>query len=271
MTKSINYKIKDMQEWLKTIKLNRRTSLYEVEINVCDVCNKSCPFCPRGNGYKPPHLNKYISVRTIAEICKQLTKSYKGYISLSGFGEPTLHPQIVEIIHIIQKLCPKCHIFITTNGTNLDVIKDVEDIMIEISHIDLLRPEVLESLHSPYRVNEIYTDKIKGFNNRAGNVRDYLKEPLKQCCNLPFYKMFIDINGNVLLCASDWKRKNVIGNIYEETIYDIWNNGRYKNVRLNLLNNIRTIICSKCDCNGLKNGTELVEYWKKKYGCKRKS
>ena len=49
-----------------------------------------------------------------------------------------------------------------------------------------------------------------------------LKEPLKQPCYFPFYKMMIDYNGDVLICSNDWKKEAPVGNISHESILDIW-------------------------------------------------
>ena len=65
-------------------------------------------------------------------------------------------------------------------------------------------------------------------NNRAGSV-DYsrfgLKQekslPLNRGCNYPLYCLFIDYNGDCLICPDDWKKK-IVGNIKREKIIDVW-------------------------------------------------
>ena len=40
----------------------------------------------------------------------------------------------------------------------------------------------------------------------------------------------IDSNGDVLLCCSDWNRKEIVGNVMNTNIYSIWKNNFYKYV-----------------------------------------
>ena len=65
-------------------------------IEVTNACNYHCPFCYRMS--EP--LGEYIPYDTILEIAKE-TKQWVPNILLTG-GEPTLHPQIAEIINILH-------------------------------------------------------------------------------------------------------------------------------------------------------------------------
>ena len=66
-------------------------------------------------------------------------------------------------------------------------------------------------------------------NNRAGSVdykiigkKNQIKElPLQQGCNYPMFKIFMDYNGDCLLCSNDWAKKKIIGNTKNESLYEI--------------------------------------------------
>ena len=75
----------------------------------------------------------------------------------------------------------------------------------------------------------------------------------------------MDIDGNVLLCSSDWKRTTIMGNILKENIYKIWNNNKYKKIRKNLLENKRKDLCEYCNIDGEINGIEFKEFWLNEY------
>ena len=61
--------------------------------------------------------------------------------------------------------------------------------------------------------------------------------------------MVISSNGNVIVCCRDWNYENVVGNIYNNTIYDIWHNEKMKKIqRLIIEQNYNAIDCCK-DCN----------------------
>ena len=110
-------------------------------------------------------------------------------------------------------------------------------------------------------------------NNRAGSV-DYtrfgLKQeatlPLKRQCNYPMYTIFMDYNGDCLICPDDWKKKKIIGNANLKKIYDIWIDQKFHEVRKRLLKLDRNYDpCKECDVNGLINGNEFAEKWNNYY------
>ena len=77
------------------------------------------------------------------------------------------------------------------------------------------------------------------------------------------FKLFIDYNGDCLLCSNDWQKKKIIGNAKKDSIYDIWINEKVNSVRKKLLSNDRNYSpCDKCDVNGLLNGKEFALQWK---------
>lgn len=65
-------------------------------------------------------------------------------------------------------------------------------------------------------------------------------------CPLPFYTMLISTNGQVAPCCSPIKK---IGNIFEESIYEIWNGNVLKNLRIDFLNKKwqEIPICQRCN------------------------
>lgn len=68
-------------------------------------------------------------------------------------------------------------------------------------------------------------------------------------CDRPLDQMVISSNGNVIICCRDWNYENVVGNIYDNTIYDIWHNKIMKKIqRLIIEQNYNAIDCCK-DCN----------------------
>ena len=61
-----------------------------------------------------------------------------------------------------------------------------------------------------------------GYMEKAEHSIKSLDVTLKQPCNYPSYNFFIDYNGDVLMCSHDWGKKNILGNLNNETILDIW-------------------------------------------------
>lgn len=68
-------------------------------------------------------------------------------------------------------------------------------------------------------------------------------------CDRPLDQMVISSNGNVIICCRDWKYENIIGNIYENTLYEIWHNEKMTEIqKLIVEQNYNAINCCK-DCN----------------------
>ena len=66
--------------------------------------------------------------------------------------------------------------------------------------------------------------------NRSG-VMDFgpdTSEFKNHPCYYTAYSMAIDWNGDVFLCPQDWQRRVSMGNIMQETIYEIWTGKRIR-------------------------------------------
>lgn len=231
---------------------NINNSLMLVILSISDLCNRNCDNCPRGHGYK--HLKwlpNYMSLDTVELICKQLGSSYKGFISISGLGEPTLCLDLYKIIQLIKIKCPLCKLVLITNGYKLTrEIIDMEELFrISISVYSKADFDYYFSLYNDTRVTFLkqYVPFLKpgDFNNRAGNV--YKVVNFKGACFMPFFQITVDTDGSCYQCSCDWKREYAVGNIFKESIKDIFINN-LKKIRVELLlghrNNLK--LCSGC-------------------------
>ena len=93
-------------------------------VEITDVCNLDCPVCFADSGtsreQKLPHLPyRHKSLDTVKALLDTVVKSEgePDVVQLSG-GEPTLHPQLFEILDYIKTL-PIRHIMINTNGIRI--------------------------------------------------------------------------------------------------------------------------------------------------------
>jgi 7,8-dihydro-6-hydroxymethylpterin dimethyltransferase len=119
-------------------------------IEVNDVCNLTCPVCFAGSS--PAHTNQ----RTLAEIefmLDTLVESERepDLVQISG-GEPTIHPQIMEILRL-AKSKPIRHIMINTNGIRIARDKEFVKQLAELRpgfevylQFDSMRRSALENL-----------------------------------------------------------------------------------------------------------------------------
>ena len=104
--------------------------------------------------------------------------------------------------------------------------------------------------------------------NRGGQMKNAvhsissLKKSIKQPCYYPSYNLFIDYNGDVLMCCHDWGKKNILGNLNKNTILDIWMSENAKKSRFNLAKSDRGFSpCDECDVKGNLIGKSHVDAW----------
>ena len=66
-----------------------------LDINITELCNRKCVFCPRVNENEYPNQNLNIDLGLINKISEELINlNYQGEIVISGFGEPTLNKDL---------------------------------------------------------------------------------------------------------------------------------------------------------------------------------
>ena len=262
-----------------------------LEINITDLCNRKCFFCPKSNRKIFPNRNEFLTDELFERIMNQLASlSFKGRISFCGLSEPFMHKNLVSLVLIAKKLCPQSYLDILTNGDFLTIV-NVKALFksgldnIKISMYD--GPHQIESFNSikekcslsdeQFVIRKRYLSSGNSFgmtiNNRGGSVKlkEYgiipLKEPLQRSCYYPFHKLIIDYNGDVMICPCDWEKKYVIGNLRKESILDIWTSEAITKVRLRLIKKDRSNPpCQKCDIKGTLYAKLHFQAWKYYYG-----
>jgi len=120
-------------------------------IEITNVCNLNCVFCP-----KTKRKPKVMSCEEFVIIGEKL-KGFGEYIYPHVLGEPLLHPDIKEILHIAGNYGFK--VIITTNGT---LLKEKQDILLTSDSVH----RVNISLHS-FEANDIKTNLDEYINSIA--------------------------------------------------------------------------------------------------------
>jgi MoaA/NifB/PqqE/SkfB family radical SAM enzyme len=99
------------------IKYNRR-----VYLRVTNICNKECDFCFYRNETAPKGFMSLETVRKIMDY-EHAVHDFTQlplYVQLTG-GEPSLHPQLEEIIELILSYS-NVKLYLETNGSNLKTV-----------------------------------------------------------------------------------------------------------------------------------------------------
>jgi len=256
--------------------------LATIELNVSELCNRTCSFCPRHDPSLYPNQKKFMDISTVQTLVEQIQNSdWSGNVHLSGFGEPHSHPDLLGIVKTLKQ-SDKIYLEITTNGDRL-VDKDTDELVelfnngLDVINVDcydskeqyITRKEVLKKIGVTYNIRNYIDQGMEkavtdyGFTNRGGTLGEVSSTGT---CHLPFYKTMIDWNGDIVLCCSDWHREaGSFGNILKSPLTNIWNGSKIKNIRESLLDSKRTGVCSKCSMNGTKFGKSSTDIWRKKY------
>ena len=70
-------------------------------------------------------------------------------------------------------------------------------------------------------------------------------------CHYPFYKMFVDWNGDVLFCSNDWGKEHVVGNLLQKDLHEVGFSKSMRKIRNRLAKGDRSASpCDKCSVNG---------------------
>lgn len=294
MKKGMKDNIKRKQPSINTVQLHNDFPLFSfIELNINEICNRKCPFCPRSDPDTYPNQNIHMDVSLAENIANQLSElGFKGIVNISGTGEPLLTKHITDIVK--QFGDRGIHIEIVTNGDVLvggkgkQLIKDLYSsglCQFVVSMYD--GPEQIETFHnlfaecgidkSSYSLRDRWYDESEDYGllytNRAGNIgfehlSDVSKEKLmksgKSACFYTHYSMMIDWNGNALLCCQDMYNRTVnFGNVKDRSLIDIWTDAKLMEYRNKLKNGERSLSpCSNCNANGQIFGGSHAESWK---------
>ena len=251
------------------------SSILSVEINATELCNRKCIFCPRYDSSVYPNQNLNMSGETAKAIAVNLKKhDYVGKISFSGFGENFLNKKFPLLIKIFRDHLPSCLIECNTNG---DFLTEEYTNKIFKNGLDYLYINLYDGIDQVKKFNSIggkYKEKIKYrahyseedyglyLQNRAGSItwldfNEDLEKVKNTKCYYPFYKMFVDWNGNVLFCSNDWMKEHIVGNLVTQSLKEVWMSDTMKKIRTNLSNKDRSMSpCNKCSIEGTLYGTK---------------
>lgn len=260
-----------------------------IEISESGTCNRKCGFCPRSDP-DFEDVNEFIAVELLEKLANELAIfNYSGIFLFSGFVEPLLDKNIYDHISLVRRTLPNARIELVTNG---DVLNPERLNKLFFAGLSTLLISVYDGEAEARRFYEMcknanlsddqfvirhrYLPEEKSFgitlSNRAGMMKgaEYsiapLTEPLKTQCSYPHYTFFMDYKGDVLLCAHDWGKKLIVGNLKVSSFLDIWLGQKYNHARKMLATAKREFQpCLSCDVSGGLMGLPHMQAWEKYY------
>ncbi len=157
--------------------------------------------------------------------------------------------------------------------TKVKHLLEYNDNKIPIELIVVLLPEldavsIIKGLEETFNYKKIHPF---GFLDRCGKVEiaknkkinDNKLYRIKGCSlNRPYDRCCIYADGNVVLCSQDWDKEVIIGNVFEESIEEVWNSKRAKEVRNIILgksNCPEDFLCTRCKLALLEKDEQIVQ------------
>lgn len=253
-----------------------------IELSLIDVCNRACSFCPKSDDSVAPNTYQKMTTDLIDKLIKDLQKiNFEGAFCLCGYGEPMLHKDFYDIVN---KLGVIGGVEIITNGDMINkksllrlynsratkVIISLYDGPEQVHKFKNLISELGIAEDFVILRDRWYSDKIDygvKLTNRVGTVsvgnQPEIKKFSKTKCFYTAYQMLIDWNGDVFLCPQDWQRRQTMGNIMQQEIFEIWKGPILSKYRKRLLKGDRSLNpCNQCNANGMVYGFNHYKAWK---------
>lgn len=253
-------------------------------------CNRRCEFCGTMGMEKVLH---FVEMNTIKHTLKLIQEAnYVPRIRLGAHGEPTLHPNICNIVKAIRTALPKSPISLFTNGTVIAKKPELIDGLFRAGLNNLIVDEYSDSPMGKFiRANPIAqkykiveqgegtslligiknSDKricivppIDGDNNtinrricnQCGAATPPLKKPMNKKCSVIFREMTIRWDGNIAICCNDFRGYYFVTNIMEcKHLEDAWFHPRFESARKILYKGERSFFpCNVCNVRGNRVG-----------------
>jgi radical SAM protein with 4Fe4S-binding SPASM domain len=70
-------------------------------------------------------------------------------------------------------------------------------------------------------LDDVYAEKADAARNRN-------KVGAREVCPLPFYQPAVHADGTVSMCCVDWNKKTAVGNIFEQSLSEIWHGDKVR-------------------------------------------
>jgi radical SAM protein with 4Fe4S-binding SPASM domain len=236
-------------------------SLIEIEIN--HSCNLACSYCP--NALHKRIETGEMSTELFTNLMQQLEeKDYQGLVSFHFYNEPLLCSKLDLFVEILKAHVPKARLQIYSNGQFLNFKRTMELIELGVDYFCITKHEQMKAGYVFDTTIEMLSEENKKkvtyhkfsqieLNNRGG-LLPHLNKKEKNYSGFPcmIAQVFtvVTLKGNVLPCYEDFNQTEVMGNIGEKNIFEIWKSAPYVNFRKELKSkrsDSSSELCKKCD------------------------
>lgn len=228
-----------------------------IEIEINSQCNRKCSYCPNFSNVRieQGEMEEFVFLRVMDDL------KYIGYserITYHFYGEPLLCKNLDKYVQITANKIPDAYPVLFTNGDFLSRERLEKLEQYGIKYFVVTQQEDWENgfeqiynfLPAKLKEKVFYrTYKEIDYNNRGGLVGLNSIKTFSYPCTLPATMLQITLKGNVLPCCNDYEQLNVMGNVCDKSLIDIWESDSFKEFRKNLSEGNRQnyIPCRNCN------------------------
>ncbi len=211
---------------LKDCKMNIST-INSIEVSA--LCNLHCKYCPASiqHKHRPVGLMEMATFEKAVEwVSMFCDKGTQMELNLFGVGEPTLNPNLVDMVkHARRKLPFRQVIHTNTNGLLMTKELAIALKQAGLNHIDITGHDAFHTAKTIRIFREVgiegqlSVDYMTNTNNWAGQVEWF--EPQYNAGPCPWLgrgQCFILWNGDVTTCCIDAFGQGIVGNIFEDDL-----------------------------------------------------
>jgi len=172
---------------------------------------------------------------------------FSGRLSFHHYNEPMLRRDLHKLVKRARIKLPNAFIVLYTNGTLLSDKRYKQLLEAGIDQFFVSNHKKINIAHRAYQEVRVPGDFV--LSGRAGIV-NALKQSSKTPCFAPSEMMIVRYNGDVVLCHEDANSKQIMGNLAEQSLEEVWFSSEFLKYRALLENGERFRaqgICTLCD------------------------
>lgn len=244
-----------------------------LEITTVAPCTINCTFCPHDaylSAYGKSDLMKLDEFkRALATVPKSVR------IVFSGFSEPFLNPNAVDMMEHASDQGHKLRLFSTLVGLSKEDVKRLASLKLELFVLHL--PDNLGNAKIPsnatYREtldNALRSLRIDNFavmnenfsaNTRAGLIKLSIKKHKRGIfwCTKLYSNQFVMLpNCDVVLCCRDFALRHKLGNLLQQSYKEISESKVLRMIRSNSYHFNGDCLCRECESSSISYNVKKI-------------